>query len=77
VNESKEFVGEVEDDETKDEEQAEAEEKAEVEAETEEFGDDVKEQKPSDNDGDYRPLGFVESTPPFSGVSPFITRACS
>jgi hypothetical protein len=55
MNEPKEFVGEVEDDETKDEEQAEAEEKAEVEAETAEFGDDVKEQEPSDNDGDYKP----------------------
>ncbi len=55
MREPKEFVGEVEDGETKDEERAEAEERAEVEAETKEFGDEVKEQKPSNNDADYEP----------------------
>ena len=48
MKEPREFVGEVEDDETKDLEQDESEEKVEVEAETEEFGDEVKEQKPRD-----------------------------
>ena len=55
MRELREFVGEVENGETKDEERSEAEEKAEVEAETKEFGDDWKEQKPGNNDGDYKP----------------------
>ena len=49
MREPKEFVGEVEGGELKDEEEA------ELEAETKEFGDDGKEQKPGTNDADYKP----------------------